>query len=63
VINAFVEQRRVDLSGSMIDESWRIESVENTSAFRARERTRRRTFWLRRCERTRGLLTTIIPGA
>jgi hypothetical protein len=63
VINAFVEQRRVDLSGSLIDESWRIENVENTSAFLARERTRRRTSWLRRCEGTRGLPTTIIPGA
>ena len=40
VINAFVEQRRVDLSGSLIDESWRIENVENTPAFGAGERTR-----------------------
>jgi len=40
VINAFVEQRRVDLSGSLIDESWRIENVENAPAFGAGERTR-----------------------
>jgi hypothetical protein len=63
VINPFIEECGLDLRRSLIDEAWRVENVENTLAFRAGERPRRRTSRLGYFRRTRSLLASVVPGA